>query len=184
MWIMLPCWFANWPPYMKGKDRQKTETEKRLISGDFYTQANLHQRLVWSGHKRSSSPCPPARILKVYGVPGWLSQLSVWLQLRSWSHSLWVPASHRALYWLLSAWSLLGILCLPLSLPLPCSCSLFLSLSITLLSQGCPWKRLSLWEKRAEVHFKDGEGGGEESLIAGSSLLVNRWSCPLDELIS
>ena len=57
-------------------------------------------------------------------APGWLSQLSVQLQLRSWSHSLWVRAQCRALCWQLRAWSLLQILCLPLSLPLPCLLSL------------------------------------------------------------
>ena len=57
------------------------------------------------------------------GVPGWLSWLSIWPLLRSWSHSSWVQALHQALCWQLRAWSLLRILCLPLSLPLPCSCS-------------------------------------------------------------
>ena len=60
------------------------------------------------------------------GVPGWLSWLSVWLRLRSRSHGLWVQALHRALCWRLRAWSLLRILCLPLSLPLPCSRSVSL----------------------------------------------------------
>ena len=31
------------------------------------------------------------------GVPGWLSQLSIRFQLRSWSHGSWVQAPHRAL---------------------------------------------------------------------------------------
>ena len=53
------------------------------------------------------------------GVPGWLSQLSVWLQLRLWSHGSWVPTPHGALCWQLRAWSLLRILCLPLSLSDP-----------------------------------------------------------------
>ena len=51
------------------------------------------------------------------GDPGWFSRLSIWLRLRSWSRSSWVPAPIRALYWQLRAWSLLRILCLPLSLP-------------------------------------------------------------------
>ena len=63
-----------------------------------------------------------------YGAPGWLSQLSVPLQLRSWSCSLWVRALHQALCWQLRAWSLLLVLCLPLSLSLPCSCSVSLCL--------------------------------------------------------
>ena len=54
-----------------------------------------------------------------WGAPGWLSRLSVRLQLRSRSHGLWVRAPRRALDWWLRAWSLLLILCLPLSLTLP-----------------------------------------------------------------
>ena len=68
------------------------------------------------------------RLNKLFqGVPGWLSWLSVQLQLRSWSHDSWVQAPHQALCWHLKAWSLLRILCLCLSLPLPCSCSVSLS---------------------------------------------------------
>ena len=63
------------------------------------------------------------------GVPGWLSHLSIQLQLRSWSHVVWVQALHQALCWQLRAWSLLCILCLPCSLPLPRSCSVSPSLS-------------------------------------------------------
>ena len=62
-------------------------------------------------------------------VPGWLSQLNVRLRLRSWSHGSWVRAPHQALCWQLRAWSLLWILCPPLSLPLPYSRSLSSSLS-------------------------------------------------------
>ena len=66
------------------------------------------------------------------GTPGWLSQLSVWFWLRSWSHGLWVRAPRWALCWQLRAWSLLWILCLPLSLPLPRLFSLSLSVSLSL----------------------------------------------------
>ena len=38
------------------------------------------------------------------GAPGWLSRLSIWLQLRSWSHSLWVRAPCWALCWQCGAW--------------------------------------------------------------------------------
>ena len=67
------------------------------------------------------------------GAPGWHSQLSVQLQLRSWSHNLWVRAPHRAPCWQLRAWSMLQILCLPLSLcPSPArALSLSLSLQIS-----------------------------------------------------
>ena len=57
-----------------------------------------------------------------------VSQLSVRLQLRSWSHNPWVRAPRRALCGQLGAWGLLPILCLPLSLPLPYSCSVSLCL--------------------------------------------------------
>ena len=49
-----------------------------------------------------------------WGAPGWLSRLSVWLWLRSWSHGLWVWAPRRALCWQLRAWGLFT-LCLFLS---------------------------------------------------------------------
>ena len=57
------------------------------------------------------------------GAPVWLSWLSFRLWLRSWSHGLWVRVPHQALCWQFSDWSLLWILCLPLSLLFPCSCS-------------------------------------------------------------
>ena len=63
-------------------------------------------------------------------APRWLSQLSVWLRLKSWSSGSWVWAPHRALCWQLRAWSLLRILRLPLcssparALPLSLSFSL------------------------------------------------------------
>ena len=53
---------------------------------------------------------------RISRAPGWLSRLSVRLQLRSRSRGPWVRAPHRALGWWLRAWSLLPILCLPLSL--------------------------------------------------------------------
>ena len=66
-----------------------------------------------------------------WGAPGWLSRLSIPLQLGSWSRGLWVRAPPRALCWQLRAWSLLHVLCLPLLLPHPHSCSVF-SLSLSL----------------------------------------------------
>ena len=60
------------------------------------------------------------------GAPGWLSQLSrcsrFRLRLRSWSH-VFVGSSPTSCS-VLTARSLLGTLCLPLSLSLPHSCSL------------------------------------------------------------
>ena len=46
------------------------------------------------------------------GVTGWLSLLSIWLQLRSWSHGPRVWALRQALCQQLRAWRLLQILCL------------------------------------------------------------------------
>ena len=71
----------------------------------------------WNDISFWSKPCKNNKT----GEPGWLSWLSVRLRLRSWSRGLWVRALRRALWWQLGAWSLLWILCLPLSLPLPCS---------------------------------------------------------------
>ena len=42
-----------------------------------------------------------------FGVPGWLSRLSILLQLRTRSHCSWVQAPHQALCRQLRAWSLL-----------------------------------------------------------------------------
>ena len=67
--------------------------------------------------------CPSAdECIKMwYRGAWWLSWLSGWLRLWSWSHSLWVWAPHQALCWQFRAWSLCPILCRPLSLPLLCS---------------------------------------------------------------
>ena len=62
-----------------------------------------------------------------FRAPGWLSWLSVQLQLRSRSRSLWVRAPCRALCLQLRASSLLWILCLPLSDPPPFMLCLSLS---------------------------------------------------------
>ena len=51
----------------------------------------------------------------MWGGPGWLSWLSVWLWLRSWSCGSWIQAQHQALCWQLRDWSLLWTLCLHLS---------------------------------------------------------------------
>ena len=63
--------------------------------------------------------------------PGWLSRLRVWFRFRSWSHSSWVRAVCRALCWQLRAWTLLRILCLPLSLCPSPAWALSLSLSLS-----------------------------------------------------
>ena len=45
-----------------------------------------------------------------------MTHLSIWLRLWSRSYSSWVWAPDRALCWQVRAWSLPGVLCLPLSL--------------------------------------------------------------------
>ena len=62
--------------------------------------------------------------LKNNGVPGWLSQLSVQLQLRSWSCGFWVQAPCWALCSQLRTSSLLQILSPSLCLPHSCFVSL------------------------------------------------------------
>ena len=58
-----------------------------------------------------------------YGAPEWLSQLSIRLRLRSWSHGSWVQAPSGVLSWQCRA-------CLGFSLSLPFPLMLALSLSL------------------------------------------------------
>ena len=51
---------------------------------------------------------------KEIGVPGWLSQLSVWVRLRSWYHGSWVRAPRQALCWQPASDSVSPSLSLPL----------------------------------------------------------------------
>ena len=88
----------------------------------------------WAGHIRLffCCLCPSGFFFPIFtpkvnykiqlGAPGWLSGLSVRLRLR-------VGAPRRALCGQLGAWSLLGILRLPLSLTLPRLCSVSASVS-------------------------------------------------------
>lgn len=50
-------------PYMEGKERWKEEGDHSRSR--FYTQGNLHMKLVLGGCKMSGSPYLPASILKV-----------------------------------------------------------------------------------------------------------------------
>ena len=84
------------------------------------------------GHQQPQAPSTRRLPTSHKGEPGWLSGLSVRLRLRSWSHGLWLRAPCWAVCWQFRAWSLLRILCLPLSLPHPRSCSLARSLSLSL----------------------------------------------------
>ena len=77
--------------------RRSTNPQGKSVTQESYAQ-NLSLYLK-----------PVTDILKILltGVPGWLSQLSIQLQLRSWSHGSWVQAPRQALCWQLRAWSLL-----------------------------------------------------------------------------
>ena len=89
------------------------------------------------------------------GAPGWLSQLSVWLRLRSRSCGLWVRAPHWTLCWRLRAWSLLQILCLPRSLLLPHSYSVSLSLWKINIKKKFKIKEVSFSFFQPTVHSLD-----------------------------
>ena len=95
--------------------------------------ANGHTSSIWSSYCRflkAPAACSSLTFfLKDLGAPGGLSLLSTWLQLKSWSQGSWVRAPCWALCWQLRAWSLLQILCLPLSLSTPPSLTLCLCLS-------------------------------------------------------
>ena len=108
----------------------------------------------------------PLRIFESEGAPGWLSRLSVWLRLRSWSHGSWVQAPHRALCWQLRAGSLLRILCLPLSLPLPAH-ALFLS-----LKKKQTFKILKKWRKPFTETFCDAASFQTFQIL---HLIVQSW---------
>ena len=102
-----------------------------LTSGSMVTMRSLFGilslcRSLPLPHSLDLSLLKNKKKINVKGAPGWLSQLSVWLWLRSWSHGLWVRAPRCTLCWQLRARNLFRILCLPLSLPLPCSCSVSL----------------------------------------------------------
>ena len=75
--------------------------------------------------------CDDLNLYVPFGAPGWLSRLSVRLRLRSRSRGPWVRAPRRALGRWFGAWSLLPILCLPLSLSAPPPFMLCLSRSLS-----------------------------------------------------
>ena len=64
---------------------------------------------------------------KTFGVPGWLSWLSVQLLVLAQVVISWIVSSSLTSVSLLTAWSLLDILSLPFSVPLSCSLSMSLS---------------------------------------------------------
>ena len=68
----------------------------------------------------------PLLFKMIYRAPGWLSWLSIWLRLRSWSCSSWVQAPHRAVCCQRRAGFRSSVL---LSVPLPHLCALSFSLS-------------------------------------------------------
>ena len=90
------CWFANWSPYMEGKERLKKQADySSLVGGRFTKQGNLHSRVVLGSHKPSRSSHLPARTLQVYLGLKWiqckwsqqhigLSRLCPWKWLPLW----------------------------------------------------------------------------------------------------
>ena len=131
------------------------------------------------------------------GEPGWLSRLSLWLWLRSWSHSSWAQAPHWAGE--LRAWSLLRILCLPLSLLFPHLCPVS---KINRCEKSCFFfkeenaethKENIIWWQRQEVGDAAGRNARDswpapwkkarkESLLVPWALWSKR--CPPDSSIS
>ena len=95
-----------------------------------------HDPRVMGSRPKSRSACslleilsPSLSLSKIKNrAPGWLSRLSVQLQLKSWSRGLWVQAQHGAHCWQLRPWRLLRTLCLPISLCPSPTCTLSLSL--------------------------------------------------------
>ena len=67
-----------------------------------------------SQHRQRGIICTPTKRVNT-GAPGWLRRLGVRLRLRSQSHGPWVRVPRQALCRQLGAWSLLQVLCLPLS---------------------------------------------------------------------
>ena len=111
---------------------------------------------------------------KPLGAPGWLSQLSVRLWFRSWSCGPWVWAPHQALCWQLGAWSLLQILCLPLSLPL--FYSRFISLSLSLSLSKKKTKKPLDNKKEKEKPVSTFLRGCWFCLLGGFSQSISIWS--------
>ena len=83
----------------------------------------LGARELWSDPSNCLGLFPhlPAFYFKILlGVSGWLGQLNVWFQLRSWSQGSWVRAPSQALCWWCRAYLEFSLsLSLSLSLPLP-----------------------------------------------------------------
>ena len=125
----------------QGGALQRTDQWERADNTQQQSAGNIHQKHFLVGQALDSGwPLFTTEVLldaesitsfqnmQKTGAPGWLSRLSVQLRLRSWSCGSQVWAPRGALCWQLRAWSLLLILCLPLSLTLP-SFMLCLSLS-------------------------------------------------------
>ena len=121
-----------WKSLAPSTERKLSEWENELIlkNGNIFKGISMFHLsiLFWKISIRYKIPSPSYKDFS-HGEPGWLSLLSFWLWLRSWSCSSWVRAPCWALCWRLRAWSLLRILRL-LSPPLPRLCSLSLSLSL------------------------------------------------------
>ena len=110
-----PRLHRNWEYNELLLTQHPASTSIKILAYFIYSPSKTFGWSIWSYMLQYLS-------LKKYsfmGVPGRLSRLSVRLQLRSWSHGLWIRAPRQALCRQLRAWSLLLILGLPLSLLLP-----------------------------------------------------------------
>ena len=100
----------------------------------------------------------PHKKYHITGSPQGLTQLDVWLQLRSWSHGSWVSSPRQALCWQLRVWSLLRILSLPVSLPLPYSWKVV-------------WEKSKLLEWCLALHMYGGSSGPRHLCKCGAGTI-------------
>ena len=132
MGTLLPCWRECKPVQWKAVRRFLKKLNRELPCNQAITPLGIYPKTVRTliqrdtctptftaalftiakTHKQPKCPMTDKWIKKMWyiGARGWLSWLSVRLQVRSWSHSSWVQAQHQALCWQLGTWSLFPIL--------------------------------------------------------------------------
>ena len=94
---LLGAW-ATWKPrkYFQFAELYSPISRAKLTKGKFCHHPSL--LCFFHGGRREKSFLSPSTVIWILpGAPGWLSWVSVRLWLRSWSHSSWVGALHRAL---------------------------------------------------------------------------------------
>ena len=104
-------------------------TESKIVILSNFFQPNTMRIDTWAEFEDGAYKKALLVTWVIRGASGWLSQLSVQLRLRSWSHSSWVRALHQARTDSVeSAW---GSLSLSLSLPFCPSPTHLFSLSVS-----------------------------------------------------